>query len=278
MPFFWSSRVTALDSSRVHISSDTIPRGDMGLITIHVREGQIPDVTWMDRRVFLVPASDKTCWHGFIGADLTRKPGHYELRIRVSGSGHEEALDVQVVDKDYGVRRLHLPEKMVELDDRSLKRVRNESEKLKTIWDAPASEPLWSGPFLKPVDGDVVGPFGRRSILNNRPRSPHAGVDLRGEKGAPVKATNNGRIVLTADHFFSGKTVILDHGGNILSMYFHLDKILARKDEIVRKGDIIGLIGSTGRATGPHLHWGIRINGARINPMRLITVSRELEE
>jgi murein DD-endopeptidase MepM/ murein hydrolase activator NlpD len=268
----------ALTSSDIHISSDTISQGDMSLLMINVKKGEIPRVTWMNRSILLIPTHDKTCWQGFLVADLSEKPGNYKAHIKISQSSHEEVLGIKVVDKDYGVRRLKLPEKMVNLDEKSLKRVNNESAKLRKIWKAPASDPLWSGPFLKPIDGEVIGPFGRRSIINEQPRSPHTGVDLRGNRGTPVKASNNGKVVLTADHFFTGKTVILDHGGEILSMYFHLDKIVVQKDDIVRKGDIIGHVGSTGRATGPHLHWGIRINGARINPMRLITISRELEE
>ena len=88
---------------------------------------------------------------------------------------------------------------------------------------------------------------------------------------------NHGKIVLTDDFFFSGKSVVIDHGGEILSMYFHLNKILVQHGEYVKKGQVIGLIGSTGRASGPHLHWGIRLNGARVDPMMFIDLSRQLE-
>ena len=277
IPISWKNNAQALNPSDIHVSSDTIPQGDVSLIMINVEEGEVPCITWINRSIFLIP-TDRNCWRGFLVADLTQEPGKYKARIKISPSNHEEILGIRIVDKDYGVRRLKLPKKMVDLDEKSLKRVKDESANLKKIWKAPASDPLWSGPFLRPIEGDVIGPFGRRSIINDQPRSPHTGVDLRGEKGTPVKASNNGKVVLTADHFFSGKTVILDHGGDILSMYFHLDRILVQKGDIIHKGHAIGLVGSTGRATGPHLHWGVRINGARINPMRLITISRELEE
>ena len=96
------------------------------------------------------------------------------------------------------------------------------------------------------------------------------------EKGTPIKAINNGKVALTTEHFFSGQSVVIDHGGGIQSMYFHLEKILVHPGEMVTKGHPIGLVGSSGRATGPHLHWGIRVNGNRINPLRLIELSHQI--
>ena len=149
---------------------------------------------------------------------------------------------------------------------------------MKSLWEALPSTPLWNGPFLRPVPGEVVGPFGQRSIINDQPRSPHSGVDLKGERGAPVRAINHGQVVLTDDHFFTGLTVVMDHGGGIQSMYFHLNRIAVQKGQVATKGQIIGFVGSTGRATGPHLHWGIRMNGARIDPLLLLALSQQLEE
>ena len=226
----------------------------------------------------LVPAENGKYREGFIGADLDMKSGHHDLVVKSSPSGNEEVFGIDVVDKDYGVRRLTLPDNMVNLDKESLARVTKESARLKEIWSSPPVEPMWNGSFLKPVDGEIIGTFGRRSVINNQPRSPHTGVDLRGKKGTPVKASNNGKVVLTANHFFTGNTVILDHGGEIKSMYFHLDKILVKIGDTVRRGEVIGLVGSTGRVTGPHLHWGVRVNGARVNPMSLIDISNKLEE
>ncbi|MBW1862211.1 MAG: M23 family metallopeptidase, partial [Deltaproteobacteria bacterium] len=124
----------------------------------------------------------------------------------------------------------------------------------------------------------LVGPFGRRSIINDQPRSPHSGVDLKGKRGTPIKAANNGKVALTGNHFFSGKSVVIDHGGGIQSMYFHLDKIMAKEGQTIIKGQVIGLVGSTGRSTGPHLHWGMRVNGARVDPLMLTGLSQQIEE
>lgn len=270
--------VKAFSQSDITVSSHTIPQGDLSLIRIMVKTGEKPHVTWRNREIYLVPNSRKTVWQGFLVADLTERPGYYKALIKISPSGKERELDIEVVDKDYGVRRLTLPKKMVDLDPETLHRVKKESRIMKKLWDTPATAPLWSGPFLKPVPGKVLGPFGRKSVINDQPRSPHSGIDLKAKRGTRIKVINRGRIALTADHFFSGRSIVTDHGGGIMSMYFHLEEILVQQGDMVRKGQVIGLVGASGRATGPHLHYGVRINRARIDPMRLMELSQQMEE
>ncbi len=268
----------ASSESPIHLSSSTIGQGDLCLIRIHVESGNIPQVLWMGKEVFLASNHQETDCYGYLAADLTAKPGRYKVLVRMPGSGAEKQLELEIREKDYGVRRLTLPKSMVDLDSKTLQRVKKESKRMKGLWEAKPSPPLWTNPFIRPISGKVVGPFGQRSIINDQPRSPHSGVDLKSQRGAPIRAINHGRVVLTDDHFFTGLTVVIDHGGGIQSMYFHLDRIAVQKGEKVTKGHIIGLVGSTGRATGPHLHWGIRINGDRIDPLRLVALSQQGEE
>jgi murein DD-endopeptidase MepM/ murein hydrolase activator NlpD len=232
----------------------------------------------MGKKVHLVPNPEKTDWVGFLGVDLTANPGQKEVVVKISDSGPEQRLDMEIREKNYGVRNLTLPQNMVDLDAETLTRVRKESAVTNALWNAEPSSPLWNGSFMKPIPGEVIGPFGRRSVINGQPRSPHTGVDLRGKKGTPIKAINTGRVVLTGNYFFSGLFVVIDHGGGIQSMYFHMDKIQVQQGDMVEKGTIIGSVGSTGRATGPHLHWGIRVNGARIDPSQLVDKSSQLKE
>jgi len=270
--------VMSAPSPDVSLSSSSIPQGDLVLIRVKGVAGETPRVTWLNKEVYLVSDREKTSWVGFVAADLKANPGTYPMVIEMSPSGSKKNLKITITEKKYGVRRLTLPKKMVDLDEQTLKRVRKESRIMKKLWIAPYAKPLWEGPFLRPVTGEVVGPFGRNSIINEQPRSPHSGVDLRAERGTPVKVMNHGRVVFTGDHFFTGLTVVIDHGGGIQSMFFHLDKILVQENQRVTKGEVLGLVGSTGRATGPHLHLGVRINGARVDPMGLTTVSEQLGE
>ena len=277
MPFIDGlETVQALSPSDIKLSSDVIPQGDVGLLEIAVKKGQTPKIEWMNQQLFSVPDRNRGTWCTFLGVDLTAKPGRYPLEVTLSPSGDSRKLMIEVKAKDYGVRRLTLPKKMVDLDSQTLKRVRKESKLMKEVWRAHPKEPVWIGSFDRPIHGEIVGPFGRRSVINDQPRSPHSGVDLRGKRGTPVRAINHGKVALTGNFFFTGLTVIVDHGGGIHSMYFHLERIQVQKDQVLEKGQILGTVGSTGRATGPHLHWGIRMNGARINPIRLMTLSQRL--
>lgn len=262
----------------ITFSSEEMDRGDVILLSIKAGKDETPHVTWMEKEIPLVFNRSKSQWQGFLAADLTIETGHYKAVVQMPSSGLKKSFDIRVNDKDYGVRNLTLPKEKVELDEESLKRVEKESADIKALWDADITMPQWNSGFLMPVDGDVVGTFGKRSVINNLERSPHTGVDLRAGTGDPVKSTNKGKVVLVSDHFFTGNSVYLDHGGGVISMYFHLDKILVKDGDTVEKGQVIGLAGSTGRATGPHLHWGVRINGARVNPLTLADISTGLEE
>lgn len=272
--------IDALSFSRsdISFSSEEVAHGDAILIAVKSNEEEPPIVTWMEKEISLVFNPAITSWQGFLAVDLDYNPGVYRAAISMPSSNVEENFEIRVVEKDYGVRKLTLPKEKVELDAQTLKRVKKEAAVVSALWNADITLPKWDGGFLVPVDGDIIGTFGKRSIINNLKRSPHTGIDLRGSTGTPVKATNNGEVILIADHFFTGSSLYLDHGGGIISMYFHLDKILVKNGENVEKGQVIGLVGATGRVTGPHLHWGVRVNGARVNPLTLIELSKGLEE
>ncbi|GAB6271058.1 MAG: M23 family metallopeptidase [Smithellaceae bacterium] len=263
--------------TEVFFSSVSLVRGDLILITIKADILEKPQIIWRKKEIPLIYSQANASWRGFIAADLKQKPGVYKVVVQLPSSGFEKEFYIRVNDRDYGVRKLNLDPKKVELDAEALNRVKNEAAIVNKLWTADCQLPLWDDRFLMPVDKKIVGTFGRRSIINKRKRAPHTGVDISGKLGDPVKAIHNGTVMLVADHFFTGNSLYLDHGGCIISMYFHLDKILVKDGDQIEKGQIIGLVGATGRVTGPHLHWGVRINGARVNPLTLIELSRELD-
>jgi murein DD-endopeptidase MepM/ murein hydrolase activator NlpD len=267
----------ALPKPEITFSSDSIFQGDVGLLRIQTTDSESPHVQWMNQELFMAPYENGKTWFGFFGADLKLKPGSYPLVVKTASAGFRKQIDIRVLSKDYGVRQLTLPKEMVDLDATTFERVKREAAIMKEVLAAPPTAPQWKGPFVKPLSGEVVGPFGQASIINGMPRSPHSGVDLKAESGTPVAAINSGRVVLTGEHFFNGLFVVVDHGGAIQSMYFHLDKILVQQGDQVTRGQTVGLLGATGRATGPHLHFGIRINGARIDPVQFMKVSEAME-
>ena len=225
--------------------------------------------------------AQKGTYEGLLGIDLNIRPAAYEIRvITTDGEGkvHRSSLLIKVKKADFKTQRLSLPSTMVDLDPETLERVDREEKRLKALFQGLREEKLWGGAFLRPVPGEVATGFGLRRIINGQPRNPHTGVDLRGEKGTPVLACNGGVVVLVDELFFSGKSIILDHGWGLYSMYFHLSETLAGGGDRVCKGTVLGRVGSTGRSTGPHLHWAVRMNGARVDPLSLLRLTENLRE
>lgn len=219
---------------------------------------------------------DEEQYGSLVGIDLKLAPGTYPLEVAVKSPGNgtlTKSRSITVVDKDYGVQRLTLPANMVTLDSATLKRVKREGARFSRLWYKQNPKRYWQGSFVRPVPGERTTPFGLRRILNGEPRSSHSGVDLRATEGEPVRATNHGKVVLVGEFYFHGKAVVLDHGWGIYSMYFHLSQVDVAEGDFVGKNAIIGLAGSTGRSTGPHLHWGVRIGGARVDPFALLRVT-----
>jgi murein DD-endopeptidase MepM/ murein hydrolase activator NlpD len=220
-------------------------------------------------------------YEGLLGIDLDIRPATYEIKVVGTDDGgkvHWSRLLLKVRMADFKTQRLSLPSSMVDLTPETLERVNKEEQRLKALFQGFREERLWSGAFLQPVAGELTTVFGLRRIINGQPRSPHTGVDLAAEEGTPVLACNSGAVVLVDQLFFSGKSVILDHGWGIYSMYFHLSETLVSEGDKVSTGAPLGRVGSTGRSTRPHLHWGIRINGARVDPLSLLRLTGRLQE
>lgn len=216
-----------------------------------------------------------TGYTALVGIDMQDVPGTHELLVETRGPGGVQRFSyhVLVLKEKFSVQYLTLPKDMVDLDESTLVRVKAEQEQVRVVLGTITPERRWSAGFIEPVQGTVSGAFGRMRKINGQPRSPHNGEDIAAEAGTAVLATNDGIARLTVDHYFSGKGVFLDHGLGLYSMYFHLSEVLVRDGEPVARGQVIGKVGASGRATGPHLHWGVRLNGARVDPYALVHLS-----
>jgi len=215
----------------------------------------------------------KTGFKALTGIDLNTEPGTYQLALTVDGKSLTR--DVTIVKKKYPVQRLTLPEDMVVLSPENEARAERDQRKMSVIWPVDSLR-VWNGRFIDPLPGKEIGtPFGVRRFINNIPKNPHSGVDITADEGEPVKSPNDGVVILVDDQFYSGNSVVLDHGQGIYTMFFHLSKATVKYGQAVRKGDVIALVGSTGRSTGAHLHWGVRVQGAKVNPLELIKLKLE---
>lgn len=210
-----------------------------------------------------------------LAVDLETPPGSYPLQVDArgeSGRRYRHRVVVTVMDGHFPVQRLTLPKAMVDLGAKTLKRVRREQKVIAGIWKKWQGGPYaWEG-FVPPLDGpvEVSSQFGLRRILNGQPRRPHSGVDYRAPRGTPIRASNGGLVVYTGEMFFNGNSVILHHGGGLFTMYFHLQRYRVEPGQEVAQGEVLGWVGASGRVTGPHLHWGARLQGARFDPRRLL--------
>jgi murein DD-endopeptidase MepM/ murein hydrolase activator NlpD len=212
-------------------------------------------------------------WTALVGIDLDTKPGRYTVELfgfDRDGNNLAGSSVLTVAAKKFPTRRLTVEEKYVSPPADMLVRIEAERERVNGIFAATTSERLWQGPFLLPVPGIVISAFGKRSVYNGRPRSPHAGVDFKGASGTPIRAPNAGIVVLAANLYYSGNTVILDHGLGLYSYLGHMSGFSVQEGDQVKTGDIIGRVGATGVATGPHLHWTVRLITSRIDPLSLV--------
>jgi len=208
-----------------------------------------------------------------VGVDLAVKPGERILEISIWENNQEReklGASVEILSRDFPVKKLTVDQKYVTPPREVQERIRREAEILAQVYSATSPDWLVQGPFSLPCEGELYPNFGQQRIYNNTPRSIHSGVDIAVPRGHPVKAANSGVVVLASDFYFSGKTVIIDHGLGLFSSYSHLSKLLVKRGERVKAGQVIGLAGSTGLSTGPHLHWAVKINESRVDPLALL--------
>ena len=209
---------------------------------------------------------------GLLGIDMQDDPGTYELAVEVKQGEQAKQLsfNVLVAKEKFAVEHLKLPKEKVDLDEKSVARWKAEQQVVQQALAENSRLKLWHSDFIEPVNGKRTGIFGSVRVMNGKPRNPHNGEDIGAPMGTDVAASNDGVVRLTVDHIFSGRGIYVDHGLGFYTMYFHLSEVLVKDGDLVIAGQIIGKVGATGRATGPHLHWGVKLNGARVNPYTLL--------
>lgn len=215
-------------------------------------------------------------WVALVGIDAEAKPGRQGLRVEWDDTRTTFDLDVRA--KKFPTERLKVEPKYVEPPAEVVARITAEKERLDRVWARRSPERLWQGAFRSPVGVQPNSAFGLQRIFNGQPRSPHNGVDFPVGAGAPVAAANAGVVAVADDLYFTGNTVILDHGLGLYTTYAHLSEIDVRPGERVEAGATVGRVGATGRATGPHLHWGARLLAARVDPMQLLRLNAMEED
>jgi murein DD-endopeptidase MepM/ murein hydrolase activator NlpD len=232
------------------------------------------EVAWAGRRAPLVRRGSE--WIGIVGVDLDTAAGIQSADVTFrydDGRARAQRESISVRAGEYPTTRLTVEPRFVELSPEDQARAARESEEIAEIYATLTPEAYWTAPFQTPIPGITAGTnFGHRRIFNDQPRAPHSGADLRAATGTPIRAANRGRVALAKDLFFSGNAVFIDHGLGVYSAYLHLSELRVAPGAMVERGEVIGLAGATGRVTGPHLHWGVRVLDARVDPFTLLAL------
>jgi murein DD-endopeptidase MepM/ murein hydrolase activator NlpD len=217
---------------------------------------------------------DARTWRVLVGIDLDVKPGRYPILFdtTVAGAPAHVAHVLEVTAKAFPTRSLTVDDAFVNPPATESARITREAAELERLWATWSPARLWHEPFLPPVAEPANSAFGSRSVFNGQARSPHTGADFLSPAGTPVKSPNAGRVVLAGPLYYTGNTVILDHGLGLYSLFAHFSEIDVHEGDVVTTGQILGKVGATGRVTGPHLHWAVRVNGARVDPVSLLAV------
>jgi murein DD-endopeptidase MepM/ murein hydrolase activator NlpD len=246
--------------------------GELVVLTIAVPESvSAVRVRAFDRDVIAFAVGART-WRALIGIDLDVRPGTYHVSID-AGPGREHArYDLLVAPRRFRTRRLTVDPAFVTPPASARERIDRDAALLDATWRAPAPERLWTAPFVRPVPQTANSAFGTRSVFNGTPRNAHGGADFMSPAGTPIHAPNAGRIVIARDLYFSGNTVVIDHGLGLFSTLAHLSAFDVHEGDRVSAGQTIGRVGATGRVTGPHLHWAVRVSSARVDPLSVLSV------
>jgi biotin carboxyl carrier protein len=214
-------------------------------------------------------------WIALVGIDLDVRPGTYNASISATGPGGVTTAKHRLLvrTKRFLTRRLTVDPNFVDPPASEAARIERESAALAAAWEGTAGpNPVPELVFMPPVPDRANSAFGTRSILHGPPRNAHSGADFPSKAGEPIKAPAPGKVVIADDFYFSGGTVVVDHGLGIVSLFAHMSQVLVKAGDDVPQGHVLGLVGATGRVTGPHLHWTVRVNGARVDPLSLVAL------
>jgi murein DD-endopeptidase MepM/ murein hydrolase activator NlpD len=251
-----------------------LQQGSVAFITVELE--RVPRrVTgkWIGKDLTFFKSANPKIWYALAGEDLETPPGTYDLTLTAVVAGSRVIHSLKKVDigaANFRRGTVEVPENFVEPDAASKKQIAADGVLKNRAFSHFIATPQWSGDFVTPVNAKPTESFGMTRVFNEELTSTHRGTDFPVNEGAPVVVSNSGTVVLAKELFYEGNCVIVDHGQRFFTIYMHLSKIEVKRGDKLGKGERLGLSGQTGRVTGPHLHMGVRWNGAYLNPTRLI--------
>jgi hypothetical protein len=260
-----TSSASAATALKAQLPDASLVPGGVLILPIESAKSQTepPRVTLDGQRAMVLRSGGQ--WVAVVGLPLSEKPGHATVVIR-DGTEPERTVEFDVTDKHYVTQSLKVAPSKVDLSKEDLDRVNREVPHIKSIVATFSDTAPTSLRLRQPIPGVRSSSYGMRRVFNNEPRNPHTGMDIAAPTGTPVKAAADGKVIDTGDYFFNGNSVFIDHGEGLITMYCHLSAISVKPGQTVKKGEVIGKVGATGRVTGPHLHFGVALNATFVDP------------
>jgi murein DD-endopeptidase MepM/ murein hydrolase activator NlpD len=237
--------------------------GGVALLPIADPAGQAPSASFQGKRVLVLWDGER--WMAVVGIPLSVEPGEATLAVR-HADGRAESQHFAVGTKEYVTQRLTVAPGQVNLSKRDLERYQREAVRLRTVLDTFSAPLPLTLQLAAPVPGVRSSSFGSRRVFNDEARAPHSGMDIAASQGTPIHAAAGGHVIDVGNYFFNGNTVLIDHGEGLITMYCHLSRIDVHEGQVLQTGAVIGAVGATGRVTGPHLHFGVALNHAFVDP------------
>lgn len=284
LPWTAAAQNQTVQYPTVRMSSEDVANGGILLLQIDTGTLDLPaadmHIAFDDHssRVFRLPAKGGGVYFALLGIPYYTKPGPQKLKLIYSDPTGKKSrlLPFQVVAGKYKTDILKVDGRRVNPNREDIQRASRENQEVKHVYASGIKERLWEGKFQLPVGNEISSRFGNRRVFNGQLKSYHNGLDFRAPKGTPVYASNSGVVRLAKNLFYSGNAVIIDHGTQFFTIYAHLSKIETAAGLRIEKGQLLGLSGATGRVSGPHLHWGVKLGGIAVNPIRFVEIMDEL--
>ena len=281
-PASGASSSTLLD---VRFADSSARTGRMLVVDMAIAQNAEPivslDVKLGDHVGISFPTSvDRRRHRALVPIPIDARPGLRPLHIEATlqdGTPARWQKPIPVKEGAYDKRHIKVGKQFTSPSKSQQERAAKEAETLSAALATTSPERLWRGSFLRPTPGAVTSPFGTLRTYNKKKKSRHLGLDLDGDVGAPIVAPNRGRVLLATERFYSGGTVVLDHGQGFITMYFHMSRVDVAAGQFVEKGEGLGAVGASGQVTGPHLHWSVKLDGLYMNPTQLLELDLAMD-
>jgi murein DD-endopeptidase MepM/ murein hydrolase activator NlpD len=268
----------------ITLSAQEVTNGSLLLLQIETRKLSPPvgnmRLTYQqhDNPVYPHPVTPTDNHFGLIAIPFRTAPGPAKLVLSWTNAAgnHSRTIPFRIVAGKYKTDELKVDSSRVNPNKKNIERAQKEARKIKRIYAEGSITRFWDGDFQLPMTSDITSPFGNKRVFNGKLKSYHNGIDFRARSAIPVFAANSGVIKLAENLFYSGNAVVIDHGTGIFTIYAHLSRIDVAAGQHIEKGQRLGLTGATGRVSGPHLHWGVKVKGVAVNPMQLLEVMSSL--